>query len=63
MLVKSRDLQSHSKCILDAKSGKYQKRFTLQTSNYDVIVDFSAEFPVNIVSMATSFKKCNVMMT
>ena len=32
---------------------------TLQTSNYDVIFDFC----VDSASLATSFKKCNVIMT
>ena len=32
---------------------------TLQTSDYDVIFDFG----VNSASLATSFKKCNVIMT
>ena len=33
--------------------------FTLQTSNYDVIYDFCGDS----ASLATSFKKCNIIMT
>ena len=33
--------------------------FTLQTSDYEVIIDFS----VDLASLATLFKKCNVTMT
>ena len=33
--------------------------FTLQTSDYDVIFDVC----VDLASLATSFKKCNVIMT
>ena len=33
--------------------------FTLQSSDYDVIFDFC----VDSASLATSFKKCNVIMT
>ena len=37
----------------------YTHCFTLQTSDYDVIFDFC----VDSASLATSFKKCNVIMT
>ena len=34
-------------------------KFTLQTSDYDIIIEIS----VNSMSLTMSFKKCNVMMT
>ena len=37
----------------------YQLLNTFQTSDYDVIFDFC----VDLASLATSFKKCNVIMT
>ena len=37
----------------------YQVEFTLQTSEYDVMLDFC----VHSASLATSFKKCSVIMT
>ena len=38
---------------------QFTNLFTVQTSDYDVIIDFC----VNSVSLATSLKKCNVIMT
>ena len=69
----SRGLPSNSTCILKAEPGKLNiKRhepgilfnsfthcFTLQTSDNDVIFNFS----VDSASLATPFKKCNVIMT
>ena len=69
----SRGLPSDSTCALKAESGKLDiKRRgpgilfislpivkTLRTSNYDVISDVC----VDSASFATSFKKCNVIMT
>ena len=38
---------------------QFTSRFTVQTSDYDVIIDFR----VDSMSLTTSFKKCNIMMT
>ena len=69
-----RGLPSDSTCVLQAEPGKLDiKRCepgilfislpivenTLQTSDYDIIFDFC----VYSASLATSFKKCNVIMT
>ena len=68
-----RGLPSDSTCVLKAEPGKldikdanlvfylsvYPLLNTLQTSHYDVIFDFC----VDSASLATSFKKCNVIMT
>ena len=72
-MLTSRGLPSDSTCVLKAEPGKLDiKRCepgilfislpifdTLQTSDYDVIFDFC----VDSASLATSFKKCNVIMT
>ena len=68
--VESRGLSSDSICVLKAESGKLDINrrnlsvqlthcFTLQTSDYDVIIDLC----VYSASLATSLKKCNVIMT
>ena len=71
--VTMRGLMSDSTCVLKAVPGKLDIKkkqtwyfiyqfthcFTRQTSNYDVIFYFC----VNSVSLAMSFKKCNVIMT
>ena len=63
--------QVAERSVLKAKPGKLQKTqtwysvylfthwFALQTSNYDLIFDFC----VDSASLATSFKKWNVIMT
>ena len=62
-----------STCILEAEPGKldikktgtwysiyqFTSWFTLQTSDYDVNI----YFPVDLTSLMTSYKKCNVIMT
>ena len=72
-MLTSRGLPSDSTCVLKAEPGKLDiKRRepgilfislpivdTLLTSDYDVIFDFC----VDSASLATSFKKCNVIMT
>ena len=72
-LVDTASLPSDSTCVLKAKPGKldikktrtwysiYQFNlcFILQTSGKDIIFDFC----VDSASLATSFKKCNVIMT
>ena len=71
-MLTSRGLPSDSTCVLKAEPGKldikrrevfylsvYPLLNTLQTSDYDVIFDFC----VDSASLATSFKKCNVIMT
>ena len=68
-MLTSRGSPSDSICVLKAEPGKLDiKRRepgilfisnTLQTSDYDVIFDVC----VNSASLATSFKKCNVIMT
>ena len=73
MLVELRGLPSDSTCILEGMPAKldikrtwysiYQLHvtswFTVKTSDYDVIIDFC----IDSVSLATSFKKCNVIIT
>ena len=71
-MLTSRGLPSDSTCVLKAEPGKldikrranlvfylsvYPLFNTLQTNDYDVIFD------VCVNSIATSFKKCNVIMT
>ena len=56
-------LPSDSTCVLKAEPGKLDikrrvNQFLLD-SDYDVIFDFC----VDSASLATSFKKCNVIMT
>ena len=72
-MLTSRGLPGDSTCVLKAEPGKLDiKRCkpgilfitlpivnTLQTSDYDVFFDFC----VDSASLATSFKKCNVIMT
>ena len=71
-MLTSRGLPSDSTCVLKAKPGKLDIKIrkpgilfiglrigSLQTSDYDVIFDFC----VDSASLATSFKKCNVIMT
>ena len=72
-MLTSRGLLSDSTYVLKAEPGKLDiKRrepgilfislpivYTLQTNNYDVIFYFC----VDSASLATSFKKCNVIMT
>ena len=72
-MLTSRGLPSDSTCVLKAEPGKldierrepgilfisYPLLNTLQTRDYDVIFDFC----VDSASLATSFKKCNVIMT
>ena len=72
-LLTSRGLQRDSSCVLEADPGKLdikrrelgilfislQRWFTLQSSEYDVMINFC----VDSASLATSFKKCNVIMT
>ena len=72
-MLTSRGLPSDSTCVLKAKPGKldikranlvfhlsvYPLLDTLQASDCDVIFDFC----VDSASLATSFKKCNVIMT
>ena len=69
-MLTSRGLPSDSTCVLKAEPGKLDiKRREpgilfislpiVQTSDYDAIFDFW----VDSVSLATSFKKCNVIMT
>ena len=72
-MLTSRGLPSDSTCVLKVEPGKliskdanlvfylsvYPLLNTLQTSDYDVIFDFR----VDSASLATSFKKCNVIMT
>ena len=72
-MLTSRGLPSDSTCFLNAEPGKldikdanlvfylsvYPLLNTLQTSDYDVIFDFC----VDSASLATSFKKCNIIMT
>ena len=72
-LLTSQGLLSNSTCILEDQPGKLDiKRrepgilcislpswFTLQTSEYDVMINFWVES----ASLATPFKKCNVIMT
>ena len=72
-MLTSRGLPSDSTCFLKAEPGKLDTKnanlvFYLSvylllnpplTSDYDVIVDFC----VDSASLATSFKKCNVIMT
>ena len=72
-MLTSRGLPSDSACVLIAEPGKLGVKrcepgsicislpivATLQTRDYDVIFDFC----VNSASLATSFKKCNVIMT
>ena len=69
-MLTSRGLPSDSTCVLKAEPGKLDiKRREpgilfislpiVETSDYDVIFDFC----VNSASLATSFKKCNVIMT
>ena len=72
-MLTSRGLPSDSTCVLKAEPGKldikrrepgilfisYPLLNTIQTSDYDVIFDFC----VDSASLATSFKKCNVIMT
>ena len=68
----SRGLLSDSTCVLEAEPGKLDiKRrepgilfinlpsLTLLTCEYDVMIYFR----VDSASLATSFKKCNVIMT
>ena len=59
----SRGLLGDSTRVLKAKPGKLDSKrhkpgftniFNVQTSNHEVIID---------LSLATSFKKCNVIMT
>ena len=73
MIVESRGLASDSTCILKAEPGKldikrpklgilfylFTSWFTLQTSDYDVIIDLC----INSMSLTTSFIKCNVKLT
>ena len=74
-LLASQGLPGNSTCILKAEPGKLDMKrpepgilyitcslpswFTLQTSKYDVMIDYC----VDSASLATSFKKCNVIMT
>ena len=72
-MLTSRGLPSDSTCVLKAEPGKLDLKScepgilfisctllnTLQTSDYDEIFDFC----VDSASLATSFKKCNVIMT
>ena len=72
-LLTSRSLPSYPTSVLEAEPGKLDiKRcqpgilfislpswFTLQTREYDVMIYFCADS----ASLATSFKKCNVIMT
>ena len=75
-MLTSRGLPSDLTCVLKAEPGKldikrheagilymtiYQltNLFTVQTIDYDIIIDFC----VDSASLATSFKKCNVIMT
>ena len=72
-MLTSHGLLSDSTCVLKAEPGKLDiKRRepgilfislpilnTIQTSDYDVNFDFC----VDSASLATSFKKCNVIMT
>ena len=67
-LVELQGLLSDSTCILKAEPGaldisysffQFTYWFTLQASDYDVIIIFC----VNSVSLEVSFKKCNVIMT
>ena len=71
--VTSPGLPSDPTCILKAEPGKLDIKirkpgilfyqfthwFTLQTSEYDFVFDFG----VDSASLATSFIKCNVIMT
>ena len=73
MLAESQGLPANSTYNVKAKPGKldikrrkpvfyfisFTSCFTVQTSDYDVIIDFC----VNSMSSTRSFKKCNVMMT
>ena len=56
-------LAEHSTCVLKLDINRRKPGIlfiSLQaTSNYDVIIDFR----VDSMSLMTSFKKCNVMMT
>ena len=61
-------LPSDWTCVLEAEPGKLDIKkhepcilfiSFLQTSDYDVIIDFC----VDSASLATSFKKCNLIMT
>ena len=66
-MLTSRGLPSDSTCVLKAEPGKLDiKRrkpgilfISLPIVDYDVIFDFC----VDSASLATSFKKCNVIMT
>ena len=66
--MRSREcLPSDSTCVLEGEPGKLDiskdanvvSWFTLKTSKYDVIIDVRGDF----MSLTTSFKKCNVIMT
>ena len=73
MHVESRGLPSHSTCILKAKPGKLDiKRrepgilfisLPIVSLFILVIMMFFFYFCVDSVSFATSFKKCNVIVT
>ena len=72
-MLASRGLPSDSTCVLNAEPGKldikrrepgilfiiYPLLNILKTSAYDVIFDIYTDS----ASLATSFKKCNVIMT
>ena len=53
-MLTSQGFPSDSTCILKA-----EPNFNFETSDYGVIFDFC----IDLESLATSFKKCNVIMT
>ena len=53
------DIERHKPGILFYQFSEFTHCFTWQTSDSDVIFDFC----VDLALLATSFKKCNVIMT